>query len=105
MNDGHGLVATLMIIGFFLIYFLPTIIANRRMHNNRLAIFVLNLFAGWTVIAWVIALVWACTNDTSGVSAPGNSLLFGSPDRRPWSKSPARSPATTWDRLKARRDW
>jgi hypothetical protein len=43
------------------LYFLPTIIG----HNKRGAagIFLLNFFLGWTVIGWVIALVWACASD------------------------------------------
>jgi len=28
-------------------------------NNNTHAIFVLNLFLGWTFIGWVLALVWA----------------------------------------------
>jgi hypothetical protein len=43
------------------VYFAPAIIADHRGHQNTRAIFVLNLFAGWTVIAWVVALVWAFT--------------------------------------------
>ena len=43
------------------IYFLPTIIGSNK--KNRLAIFVLNLLLGWTVIGWIIALVWACCKD------------------------------------------
>ena len=53
-------------LGYFLFwaiifsgYFLPTIIACIRKHTNVWAIFVLNLFLGFTLIGWVIALVWA----------------------------------------------
>lgn len=42
-------------------YFLPTIIAKGRKRPNTGAIFALNLFVGWTLIGWVIALVWALT--------------------------------------------
>ena len=41
------------------IYFTPTMLARRQRHRNRAAIFALNLLLGWTVVAWVIALVWA----------------------------------------------
>lgn len=54
--------APLFIIGFF-IYFLPTIIAFGKGRANTLAIFALNLFLGFSGIAWVIALVWALTED------------------------------------------
>jgi hypothetical protein len=42
-------------------YFIPTFVANGRRHHNTMAIFVLNLFLGWTFIGWLAALVWACT--------------------------------------------
>jgi len=47
----------LVLFGIFL-YFLPSIIA----HNKRdfAAILLVNLLFGWTVIGWIIALVWAC---------------------------------------------
>ena len=44
-----------------LLYFLPWFVAWLRQHTSSLAIFVLNLFVGWTFIGWVVALVWACT--------------------------------------------
>jgi hypothetical protein len=43
----------------FAIYFLPFLIALIRNHIDSTAIFVLNLFLGWTFFGWVIALVWA----------------------------------------------
>jgi hypothetical protein len=43
----------------FAIYFLPFLIAFIRNHIDSLAIFVLNLFLGWTFFGWVVALVWA----------------------------------------------
>jgi len=48
------------ILAFFL-YFLPTIIARSRGHHNTMAVFVLNLFLGWTFVGWVVAMVWAHT--------------------------------------------
>ncbi|NLL90604.1 MAG: superinfection immunity protein [Dehalococcoidales bacterium] len=45
------------------VYFLPTIIAAVRKKRNILAIFLLNLFLGWTFIGWVVALVWAVTKN------------------------------------------
>ena len=47
------------------IYFLPAIIARSRDHDNKTAIFVLNLLLGWSVIGWVGAMVWAFTNSTA----------------------------------------
>lgn len=53
------------IVGLLLLaaYMLPAIVAWNRRHRQEMAISVLNLLAGWTVIGWVGALVWACTTD------------------------------------------
>lgn len=42
-----------------LIYFLPTVAAIIARNPAFQAIFILNLFFGWTVIAWLVALGWA----------------------------------------------
>lgn len=42
-------------------HFIPTIIALARGHHDGFAIFLTNLLLGWTVIGWVIALIWAVT--------------------------------------------
>lgn len=42
-------------------YLIPTLVAYCRQHHNGLAIFLLNLLLGWTIVGWVISLVWACT--------------------------------------------
>lgn len=44
-------------------YFLPTIVAKMRNKRNKNAIVVLNWVGGWTVIGWIVALVWAFTED------------------------------------------
>lgn len=46
-----------------LMYFLPTILAIARSKRDVGAIFVLNLFLGWTFVGWIIALVWALKHD------------------------------------------
>ena len=50
-----------LLILALLAYFLPALVASQRRHRNRGAIMVLNLFLGWTLIGWVLALVWAAT--------------------------------------------
>jgi hypothetical protein len=50
---------------FFLsaiLYFLPTILARHK--ADFMGIFLLNLLAGWTVIGWFIALIWACSAES-----------------------------------------
>ena len=57
----------ILILIVIAIYFLPSIIANSRQHKNSMAIFVTNLFLGWTFLGWVVSLVWACTSNGYGV--------------------------------------
>jgi len=51
----------------FVMYFLPSIIALARSKRDLLAIFLLNFFLGWSVIGWVVALVWAVKADPAVV--------------------------------------
>ncbi|MDE2343527.1 MAG: superinfection immunity protein [Betaproteobacteria bacterium] len=44
------------------VYFIPSIIARSRRHHNFVAIFLLNFFFGWSLIGWVVSLVWAFTS-------------------------------------------
>jgi len=53
-----------LLFGFPLVlYFLPSIIALARSKRDILAIFLLNLFLGWSIIGWVVALIWAAKHD------------------------------------------
>lgn len=56
---------TLLVFLFLVgLYFIPTILACIRGHRSDLAIGVLNFLLGWTVLGWIIALIWSCTGDT-----------------------------------------
>jgi len=58
------IVAALIFIAICLaIYFAPSLVAWRRHHLNANAIFLLNLFLGWTFLGWIAALVWAVKNE------------------------------------------
>ena len=56
-----------LIVLAFLIYFFPTIVVLNRNHRSTGAIFVVNLFLGWTLLGWVAALAWSLTNPTQEV--------------------------------------
>ena len=47
-----------------LIYGLPAIVARHRHHRQFLAILALNILLGWSFLGWVVAMVWACTDNT-----------------------------------------
>ena len=44
------------------IYFTPAIIASVRRHPNTTAVFVVDLLLGWTIVGWIVALIWSFTN-------------------------------------------
>ena len=46
----------LLVIFIIPIYFIPTIIVLARHADNRLMVFLINLFLGWSFIGWVVAL-------------------------------------------------
>ena len=55
-----------LLIGFAVavaFYFAPAIIAGSRGKKNTGAIMAMNFFLGWTLIGWVMALVWALTHE------------------------------------------
>jgi energy-converting hydrogenase Eha subunit A len=43
------------------VYLAPMFVAFARNHPQRHAIRVLNLFGGWTIIGWIVAITWAHT--------------------------------------------
>ena len=67
---GLGLFVFVAVVGGFALYWLPTIVGWNK--KNATGIFLLNLFLGWALIPWVIALVWACSGqrEETGPSRP-----------------------------------
>jgi hypothetical protein len=55
ISSGHAVL--LYVLGLF--YFWPTLAAWDRDHETIAGIFVLNLLLGWTVLGWIVAMVWA----------------------------------------------
>lgn len=45
------------------LYFLPFYIAMQRNLKNQTAIALTNLFFGWTGVGWVVALLWAVSDN------------------------------------------
>lgn len=59
---------------FILIYFAPSIIGNYK--HNFISIFFLNLFLGWTLVGWIVAMVWALTKDEQKVIIEKDNTSF-----------------------------
>ena len=51
------------IIGL-IIYFIPSMVAFKRNTASKWAIFLVNFFFGWTLLVWIVTLIWACEGRT-----------------------------------------
>jgi len=61
MND---IIVVVFIISILLfIYFIPTFVAYRKLHDDFFDIFIYNIFYGYTIIGWIMVLIWARTRD------------------------------------------
>lgn len=59
------------------IYFVPLLVAKDRHHPQIVAIGVINVFAGWTLIGWVGALAWALIEyQPREITSPPPAPLF-----------------------------
>lgn len=73
----------LILVAFIAVfYFLPALVARSRQHSKLPAVFVLNLLLGWTLLGWVLALVWAYSE------SPGSKIAC--PYCAEWIKPQAR---------------
>ena len=83
VDSRSGFEALLMvafIVGFG-IYVLPTLLAWGMGSPQRMAITLLDVLLGWTVIGWIAALIWAI------MSGNGESFDEDPPPRRePWMR-------------------
>ncbi|MGE5305121.1 MAG: superinfection immunity protein [Alphaproteobacteria bacterium] len=52
------LLGLLIVIGLS-VYFLPVIVAQIRSTERPGTMFAVNLIFGWTVVGWIVALIWA----------------------------------------------
>lgn len=59
LNAFGKLAAAAFFVAAPALYLLPTAEAWLRRHPNTAAVAALNVLLGWTLIGWVVALVWA----------------------------------------------
>jgi uncharacterized RDD family membrane protein YckC len=64
MDNGliFGLIAALILVP---LYLAPAFIAARRKCKSSAGIVVLDLLLGWTLLGWVIAMVWAVSGEVT----------------------------------------
>jgi hypothetical protein len=69
-SSGSAAVLIILLIGLYLV---PTIVAVVRKVTNQGSVAVINIFLGWSLIGWVVALAMACRTSTlvrDSVSSP-----------------------------------
>lgn len=65
-SDGQSVLIFLAIA--FALYFFPSLVAYHRRKVDATGVVVLNLFLGWTLIGWVVALAWAASGATRPIT-------------------------------------
>lgn len=65
----ESIMAGLGICILVFLYFLPSINASTREHRNKDMITLTNLFFGWTIIGWIIALIWSFSAQPTKISS------------------------------------
>jgi hypothetical protein len=60
-SSGSAAIGFLVLLG---IYLLPTIVALARKVKHQGSVAVINIFLGWSIIGWVVALAMACRTNT-----------------------------------------
>ena len=58
----ESLAAILVLLFVIAVYLIPTIIAFARGHASKWGIGVLNIVLGWSLVFWVVALIWSLSN-------------------------------------------
>lgn len=59
--DGLSPAWVIYLTVFCAVYLLPAIIAGGRGHHNAASISIINVFLGWSLIGWVVALAMAAS--------------------------------------------
>lgn len=68
--------AFILLAFILVVYFVPSFVANKK--KNFAAIFALNIFLGWTLVGWVVALCWALASPQ--VLSADSDIDHGDPD-------------------------
>ena len=90
MSGWQQLLVVMILLPILLVavalYFLPSILAKRRRHPRYESILILNFLLGWTLVGWVVALVWTLRPGSIGTTAPPT------PERGGWRSAPGNPP-------------
>ena len=70
VNAIGAVIAFLWVFAVPALYMLPTYEAWQRNNKKLVPIALVNLFLGWTVFGWVVAVAWAFTNNPDQRACP-----------------------------------
>jgi len=90
-NDpGAQAIADILIILGIVAYWVPSMVAvgRRRQIPNVGSVIVINLFLGWTVVGWVVALAMAVRSRPAWQRQPGLEFV-APPGPRPRTEPPS----------------
>ena len=79
---GIGIGIVILWVVAFVAYWFPTIIALVRSVPNKGSVIVINLFLGWTIIGWVVALAMAARSRPEQPQYPYPPQYQQYPDQR-----------------------
>ena len=54
--------SVLIVFVCLVLYLLPSLVARHRKHKNGIPILLINICLGWSVIGWLIALIWSASS-------------------------------------------
>lgn len=72
--------STIFALAMLIIYFIPAINGYSKQHRSRALILVVNVFLGWTVLGWLVALAWSAGSARDDPAAPAASTHVKCPD-------------------------
>ena len=61
--QGDQVLAALFFLFVLFVYSLPFITASARYHRNTGPILLTNLFFGWSILGWLVALIWSFSDN------------------------------------------
>ncbi len=86
-GSGGGLMQIVFYVALLALYLLPIYEASKRRHPRIVPISLIDVFLGWTVIGWIVALVWAVRRSVVSVGGEDNEnspyVVVEEPSRYP----------------------
>ena len=65
-----------VVFALFGLFLLPSLVALAK-RNNRTKVILFNIFLGWTIVMWIICLVWAFKKEEKPIESKMNVLPKG----------------------------